>query len=186
MSMVEKARAVVGMYGDSDIRSKLKADHETIRDLAETMCRDSSNAKRSAAFKQLKKMVTAHARAEEAVVYTALVKMRTSSDSRDYGNEGFVEHGIVDGLMEQIAASRPAGSALWRARAKVLKELLDHHIQEEEREVFEELGEHFSDERREQMADDFESRKARLLRGARSTAGAARGAAASRGAAQRH
>jgi hemerythrin superfamily protein len=169
MSMVEKARAAVGMYGDNDIRSKLKADHETIRELAETMADDTGNAKRSAAFKQLKKIVTAHARAEEAVVYTALVKARSSPDSRDHGNEGFVEHGLVDGLMEQIAATRPAGSALWRARAKVLSELLDHHIQEEERDIFEELGEHFPDERREQMADDFEARKARLLRSGRAT-----------------
>jgi len=184
MSMVEKARAVVGMYGDNDIRSKLKADHETIRELAETMCEEHANAKRSAAFKQLKKIVTAHARAEEAVVYTALVKGRSSPDSRDYGNEGFVEHGIVDGLMEQIAATRPAGSALWRARAKVLQDLLEHHVQEEERDIFEELGEHFSDERREQMADDFESRKGRLLRGGRG-AGAGRTPGASRGAPQR-
>jgi hypothetical protein len=40
---------------------------------------------------------------------------------------------------------------------------LKHHIDEEEKNIFEELGEHFSDAQREQMADDFEARKARLL-----------------------
>ena len=35
MSMLEKARTYVGMYGDNDIRGRLKADHETIRELAE-------------------------------------------------------------------------------------------------------------------------------------------------------
>jgi len=163
MSMLEKARTIVGMYGENDIRSRLKADHETIRELAEGMCEDPTNSKRVSDFKQLKKILTAHARAEEAVVYAALIKMRKSRDSRDYGNEGNVEHGIVDGLLTQIAATRPGGSDLWRARAKVLHELLKHHIDEEEKNVFEELGEHFDDARREQMADDFEARKARLL-----------------------
>ena len=32
MSMLEKARTYVGMYGDNDIRGRLKADHETIRE----------------------------------------------------------------------------------------------------------------------------------------------------------
>jgi len=163
MSMLEKARTYVGIYGDNDIRGRLKADHDTIRELAEGMCEDPTNAKRVSDFKQLKKLLTAHARAEEAVVYAALIKKRSSKDSRDHGNEGFVEHGLVDGLLAQIAATRPGGSDLWRARAKVLSELLKHHIDEEEREVFEELGEHFSDAQREQMADDFEARKARLL-----------------------
>ena len=163
MSMLEKARTYVGMYGDNDIRGRLKADHETIRELAEGMCEDPTNAKRVSDFKQLKKLLTAHARAEEAVVYSALIKKRTSRDARDYGHEGFVEHGLVDGLLAQIAATRPGGSDLWRARAKVLSELLKHHIDEEEKNIFEELGEHFSDAQREQMADDFEARKARLI-----------------------
>lgn len=170
MSMLEKARTYVGMYGDNDIRSRLKADHEAIRELAEGMCEDATNSKRVSDFKQLKRLLTAHARAEEAVVYAALVKRRASRDSRDYGNEGFVEHGIVDGLIAQISATRPGGSDLWRARAKVLHELLKHHIDEEEKSVFEELGEHFDDARREQMADDFETRKARLLGRARAPA----------------
>lgn len=176
MTMLEKARTYVGMYGDNDIRGRLKADHDTIRELAEGMCEDPTNAKRVANFKQLKKILTAHSRAEEAVVYAALLKLRRSSDSRDYGNEGFVEHSIVDGLLAQIAATRPGGSDLWRARAKVLHELLKHHIDEEEKNVFEELGEHFDEARREQMADDFEARKSRLL-------GRSRGPAARRRAA---
>jgi hemerythrin superfamily protein len=176
MSILEKAKTYVGVYADEDIRSKLKSDHEAIRDLTKGACEESTTAKRTESFKMLKQFLTAHARAEEAVVYTALVKKRSrSKDSRDFGNEGFVEHGIVDNLMAQIAATRPAGSDLWNARAKVLHELLDHHIDEEEKNVFEELGEHFSDEQREQMASAFETRKSQLLSGKR---GRARGAEA--------
>jgi hemerythrin superfamily protein len=175
MSILEKAKTYVGVYADSDIRGKLKADHEAIRDLAKGACEESTKEKRTESFKMLKQFLTAHARAEEAAVYSTLVKKR-SPDSRDYGNEGFVEHGIVDDLMAQIAATRPAGSEMWNARAKVLHELLDHHINEEEKNVFEELGEHFDETQLERMANDFETRKAQLLAGTtnrtRATAGA--------------
>ena len=170
MSILEKAKTYVGVYADTDIRGKLKSDHEAIRDLAKGACEESTPAKRTESFKLLKPFLTAHARAEEAVVYTALVKKRRSPDSRDYGNEGFVEHGVVDDLMAQIASTRPAGSDMWKARAKVLYEMLKHHIDEEEKNIFEELGEHFDDAQREKMATEFESRKEQLMSGARDRA----------------
>ena len=174
MSILEKAKTYVGVYADTDIRGKLKTDHEAIRDLAKGACEESTPAKRTESFKLLKPFLTAHARAEEAVVYTALVKKRRSPDSRDYGNEGFVEHGVVDDLMAQIAATRPAGSDMWKARAKVLFEMLKHHIDEEEKNIFEELGEHFDDAQRAKMADEVESRQGQLLSGSRDRAKASK------------
>jgi hypothetical protein len=41
--------------------------------------------------------------------------------------------------------------------------MLDHHIKEEERGIFEELGEHFTDEQRDAMGADFVARKEKLL-----------------------
>ena len=163
MSLFQKAKTIVGVFSDADIRTKLQEDHKIFKELTTEACEGSTPAARTAAFKKLKPLLVAHARAEEAVVYAAMIKLRKSPDSRDYGNEGNVEHSLVDALLEQISSTRPAGSDLWKARAKVLHELLEHHIDEEEKEVFEELGEHFDDERREQMADDFEARKAKLL-----------------------
>jgi hemerythrin superfamily protein len=175
MGIMEKARTYVGMYAENDIRSHLHEDHEVIRSLAKDACEAGTPSSRAAAFKKLKPLLTAHARAEETVVYMRLVRQRKSQDSRDFGNEGFVEHTLVDALMAHIAATRPAGASdIWRARAKVLRELLDHHIDEEEKDVFEELGEHFSDEQREQMAAEFGERKAALLghnRGTRRSSG---------------
>lgn len=163
MSMLEKAKTYVGVYGEHDIRNKLQEDHKIFRELTREACEGSTPAARAAAFKRLKPLLVAHSRAEEAVVYTAMVNQRKSPDSRDYGNEGFVEHGLVDVLLQKISATRPAGSDLWKAQAKVLHEMLVHHIGEEEKDVFEELGEHFDDQQREQMADDFVSNKATLL-----------------------
>ena len=56
-----------------------------------------------------------------------------------------------------------AGSDAWKAHATVLKELLEHHIDEEEKEIFDELGKNFSDERRETMAVAFLEDKQAIL-----------------------
>ena len=164
MGIMEKAMTYVGVYSDTDIRTKLQEDHKLFKELTKEACEGTTSASRANAFKQLKPILAAHARAEEVAVYMPMVKQRKSTDSKDYGNEGFVEHTLVDALLEHISATRPAGASdMWKARAKVLRELLEHHIDEEEKEVFEELGEHFNDTQRAQMAEEFETRKAEIL-----------------------
>lgn len=124
---------------------------------------DESKQKRVRAFDELKPFLTAHARAEEQAVCIPLVKLRGSPDSRADGNEGFVEHSLVDVLMERLSKTELAATDAWKAHAQVLQELLDHHIKEEERGIFEELGEHFTDEQREAMGAEFVARKQKLL-----------------------
>lgn len=163
MSVVEKVKSYIGVYNGTDIRSLLHADHEQISALTEQMSSDESRQKRVGAFEQLKPFLTAHARAEEQAVYTPLVDLRRSPVSRADGNEGFVEHSLVDVLMERLSKTDLASTDAWKAHAKVLHELLDHHIKEEERAIFEELGEHFTDEQRDAMGSDFVARKLKLL-----------------------
>ena len=164
MSVVEKVKSYVGAYNASDIRSLLHADHEQISVLTEQIVSDESKQKRVRAFDRLKPFLTAHARAEEQAVYVPLVKLRGSPESRADGNEGFVEHSLVDVLMERLSKTELAATDGWKAHAQVLKEMLDHHIKEEERGIFEALGEHFTDQQRDAMAADFVARKEKLLR----------------------
>src|SRR6185436_18942657 len=137
-----------GVYADEDIRSLLHDDHEKLKELVKLLASDEPTKKRTAAFEQLKPFLTAHARAEEQAVYNALIAVRGSKDSRAAANEGFVEHSLVDVLLERLGKTELAGTDAWKAHAKVLKEMLEHHIKEEERGIFEELGEHFSEDQR--------------------------------------
>jgi hemerythrin superfamily protein len=163
MSVVEKVKSYIGIYYSTDIRALLHADHEQINALTEEISSDASTQKRVGAFDQLKPFLTAHARAEEQAVYIPLVNLRGSPDSRADGNEGFVEHSLVDVLMERLSKTDLAATDAWKAHAQVLQEMLDHHIKEEESGIFEELGEHFTDEQREAMGSDFVARKRKLL-----------------------
>ena len=164
MGIFEIAGTYTHMYGDDDIRTKLHEDHKLFRELTKQACEGTTSTSRANAFNKLKPLLTAHARAEEATVYMPMVKLRKSKEAKDHGNEGFVEHTLVDALVEHMSVTRPAGASdMWRARAQVRRELLDHHIDEEEREVFAELGENFDGEQRAAMAEKFEELKAEIL-----------------------
>ena len=133
MSVIEKVKSYMGAYNATDIRSLLHADHEQISALTEQVGSDESPQKRVRAFEHLKSFLTAHARAEEQAVYNPLIKLRGSPDSRADANEGFVEHSLVDVLLERLSKTELAATDAWKAHAQVLQEMLDHHIKEEER-----------------------------------------------------
>ena len=164
MSVFEKVKVKLGTYSDADVRTLLHADHEVIRELSKELADTQSSARRKTLVRELKPLLVAHSRSEEAAVYTPLTQIRTSPDSRAAGNEGFVEHNLADIVLERLANTPDAGSDMWKAHAKVLHEALEHHIDEEESKIFEELGEHFSDEKREAMGEEFIRGKARLLK----------------------
>jgi hypothetical protein len=66
-------------------------------------------------------------------------------------------------IVERLSKTDLEATDAWKAHAQVLKEMLDYHIKEEERGIFEELGEHFTDEQRDTMGADFVARKEKLL-----------------------
>ena len=164
MDVIETAKTYIGIDTQQrDVRALLKQDHEDVLDLVRRLADEDSAARRRALFRSLKPLLTAHARAEERAVYTELVKARSKRDAKDLGNEGYVEHSLVDILLERMSKTALAGSDAWKAHATVLKELLEHHIEEEEDEIFAALGKEFSDAQRAAMADAFVRDKRAIL-----------------------
>jgi len=166
MSVIETVKTYLGTQPADDIRSVLHEDHKEILSLVGDMADARSAEKRMSYFNALGPLLTAHARAEEAVVYVPMTKAK-DQETKDLGNEGFVEHSIVDALMERMAKPAIVGTDGWKAHATVVKELLEHHIEEEEGEMFSALAKQFSDRQREAMAENFTREKARLMKGVR-------------------
>ena len=166
MSVMETVKTYLGAQPANDIRGVLHKDHEEILSLARDMAEARTADKRMSYFDALKPLLTAHARAEEKIVYVPMTTAK-GAESRDLANEGFVEHSLVDVLMERMGKPGVAGSDGWKAHASVLKELLEHHIKEEEGEIFSALQKQFSDQQREAMAVNFAAEKARLTKAMR-------------------
>jgi hypothetical protein len=96
-------------------------------------------------------------------VYAALTRFEDASVPRVIGYEGEVEHQLVDVALAWLAARTDANADQWRAHAKVLHDLVDRHVCDEENKTFEEIGERLSVEEREVLARDFAQRRGALL-----------------------
>jgi len=156
-----KSLAARATMPKDDVRSFLKQDHDQFKDLLGKLNKATRASRRMALLEQLSIDLTAHSRAEEHAVYDPMLKAQ-SADSRDLANEGYVEHGIVDQLLAELASGQPR-MARWAAKAQVLKELLEHHIDEEQTDIFAELGEHFSADELAEMGVAFLRAKAEIL-----------------------
>jgi len=148
--------------GDEDVRALLEKDHAEVKDLLHGLVDGEPGRSRKRLLETLKTNLTAHSRAEEQVVYDALIRARAKFDVHVLAEEGYVEHGSVDDLLVRISRLE-VGTDLWQAHAKVIREQLEAHIAEEQNEMFAQLGDLFSRDELIAMGRDFLRLKARVL-----------------------
>jgi hemerythrin superfamily protein len=142
------------------ILNALKADHDEAKSMLKTILATKDGKKRGQLFEGFKSKLTAHSRAEEKVFYRALEK---TEEGKTEALEGTVEHEIVDRLLADLAAARqPESETSWTARCSVLQELLEHHIEEEEGDLFKTARKLFDRAALEKMGKDFASEKSQI------------------------
>lgn len=122
---------------DSDAITLLTKDHRDVKKLF-TAFQKLADAKAPAEELQeiaiqICEALTAHAAVEEEIFYPALREAAVNAD--DELDEAEVEHSSVKDLIAQIQAMDP-NDELYNAKVKVLGEYVDHHVQEEEKEMF--------------------------------------------------
>lgn len=144
-----------------DIRTMLRQDHDEALKLARDMYESESGDERRALLRQLRPALLVHVRAEEKEVYDVLLRS-DDPDVRDLAYEGYVEHGVQDDLLEKLLKSRKTETDEWKAHAKVLLQLLERHMNEENERLCAVLEEHYGDDEREAMGRRFTAAKARL------------------------
>ena len=112
----------------------LKADHEKVADMLVTIEDTTERAikTRDALFARLKEELDLHARIEEEMFYPAL---KESEETRDITLEAYEEHRLVKQLLGELEAE-PKDTEEWTAKFTVLKENIEHHVEEEEGEMF--------------------------------------------------
>jgi iron-sulfur cluster repair protein YtfE (RIC family) len=112
----------------------LKADHKKVAGILEKL--DSTTERgvktREELFTQLKTELDVHARIEETIFYPALAE---ADETRDITLEAFEEHRLVKQLLSELE-SMPKDDEQWTAKFTVLKENVEHHVEEEEGEMF--------------------------------------------------
>lgn len=117
----------------TDIYEVIKADHDRHRELLETIG-DTTGASetRKSAWDEFYHDVKAHAAAEEETFYSKLISKTWGQDSARHSVH---EHQQLDDLMEDLNQSDMASGG-WLTKFKTLRHDYEHHIDEEENEVF--------------------------------------------------
>ena len=144
------------------ILNDLHQDHEEVSGLIEQMIKTEDGKERGTIFKQMMSMLLAHSHAEQNVLYKKMEKSE-NEQSRSFAYEGENEHQLVEQQLQQMARARNKASEQWTAQATVLKELVQHHVREEESTGFTCAQSEFDSATLEKMADQFRKQKEKLL-----------------------
>jgi len=141
----------------------LKNDHDEVRAMFKEYEKtgDRALAKKAKLFEQIRDALTAHAKVEEEVFYPA-VKAARSEEAKDDVREATEEHKIVKTLLAELDRMKPSDEQ-YDAKMKVLIESVEHHAEEEEREMFKQARKHLSKERLESLGEEMEIRKGALV-----------------------
>src|SRR5436305_187164 len=115
----------------------LKADHANVkrllRELNETNNRATRQRERLVA--DIEREVKIHSQIEEELFYPTFKKVAEDTEGEDLFYEATEEHHVVDLVLPELKASS-VKSPEFDAKAKVLKDLIEHHVREEEGEMF--------------------------------------------------
>ena len=135
----------------------LKNDHEKVAGILEKIDATTERAAkgREELFTQLKNELDVHARIEEEILYPALEEY---DETRDISLEAYEEHALVKQLLEELAAA-PKDDEKWTAKFTVLKENVEHHVEEEEGEMFTKARKVLSEDEIEELGNRLEKAK---------------------------
>jgi hemerythrin superfamily protein len=149
-AVVHALKPVDERAADTDILDTLKKEHNEVKELLANLQDAQTSAQRHGLVRQITAALVPHSVAEEKVVYEAVIALSDQQAQMD-GYEGVLEHKWAAKTLERLAAIDNATSSEHKATAKVLKELVEHHIKEEEHNIWRDVRKHCSDDERARM-----------------------------------
>lgn len=138
----------------------LKSDHATVKRLLRELDATTERAvkQREALVSRIEREIKMHSQIEEEVFYPAFKAKTENTDAEDLFYEAAEEHHVVDMVLPALKSANPK-SHEFAAKAKVLKDLIEHHIREEETQMFAQARQLFSDEQLRELGDLMQARK---------------------------
>jgi len=153
-------REMLGMA--EGILQDLHNDHNEVDALLDSIAECEDGDERGRLFQEMKTKLLAHSHAEQEVLYNKL-EASPDEESRSFAHEGKNEHQLVEQQLTKMSSGYDRMSDQWSAELKVLHELVEHHVNEEETTGFSCARDDFETDELERMGQQFQSRKQQLM-----------------------
>jgi hemerythrin-like domain-containing protein len=138
--------------------SQLRKEHREVLSILDQLVE--GDAEKGQLFSKLKEKLIPHLKAEEKVFYPTLLE---GEESREDTLEAFEEHHVTELLFKEIDKMENSDER-WGAKVKVLKELVNHHIKEEERNIFRVAKKEIKEEKLSSILAPFEKEKEKIMK----------------------
>jgi hemerythrin-like domain-containing protein len=147
--------------GHVDALRLLKEDHDTVKRMLEEIDSTTERAEktRKGVFAKLVRDLTVHEAIEEEFLYPAL---KGFAKTKDIALEAYEEHHVVDEIVGELGSTDVTDEA-WTAKFTVMKENLEHHIEEEEDEMFKQARQVMDQAALDELGERMATRKEELL-----------------------
>nr|WP_229502085.1 hemerythrin domain-containing protein [Telluria cellulosilytica]MDN4042837.1 hemerythrin domain-containing protein [Massilia sp. YIM B02787] len=124
------------MAAGQDAIALLTADHREVAEMFEQFEQlgDRATTSKEKLKDKICKALIAHTTIEEEIFYPA-VRAANVEEGEDMVDEAIVEHAAAKDLIKQLQEMQPDDD-LYDAKVKVLSEQIEHHVKEEEKEMF--------------------------------------------------
>jgi len=146
-----------GRRNESEPVTMLRSDHERVKDLFRQF-ESADGGERSRLFEEISRELQVHTKLEEEIFYPAVKRLPTD-DAKEMVNESVEEHNIVDFVLESMQRLSPDDET-FEAKFSTLRENVEHHIEEEEKQLFKIAG---SIEDPEALGERMRQRKEQLV-----------------------
>lgn len=135
-----------------DIIDLILKDHLPIKELIETLKDSKSDfSVKQSTFSEFAPLLLSHAEPEQKSLYS---RMKDDEKLREEAFEGDVEHALATQLIEELKLS-VEDQDQWMAKVKVLAEVVEHHIEEEESEMLKKVKKEFDTETRNSIGQEY-------------------------------
>lgn len=149
-------REMLGMA--EGILQDLHNDHLEVAKLLDSIMESEDGRQRGALFKEMMTKLLAHSKAEAEVLYAPMKKSK-DEEVRAFALEGENEHKHVETQLKDMARATSKTTEPWTAKLTVLKELVEHHVDEEESTGFKCARAEFDKATLDKMGPQFERLK---------------------------
>lgn len=144
----------------NDLFNLLKKDHQEVMDLLDQIkeLSERSYKKREDLFGQMKQELVPHLRAEEKAFYSIL---KQDEKSKEDAMEAMEEHHAAELVMAELD-KMSTQEEFWPAKLSVFKEMVSHHIEEEESKIFQDAREIIDEDQMRTIVENFEKEKEKI------------------------